>query len=180
MDRLNHSLVATCGLALVLAATGCRSTRSEVPPGRQYMNDGRQIPPVGFSAEPHQAPNSGFAGGAPGAVPGSSNAYPTPNFSSSSTSNYGAPTIGSYGPPATGASLPMPMPGSAASLGVPGAGTSPSSGASASTQGIPTYDMGSMPSRSSDAMPSTQSAESTSTRQPQIPVTPADGWPPPQ
>ena len=47
MDRLNRTLAGS-GLALLVAATGsgCRSTQSQVPPGRPYTNDGRQGAPV--------------------------------------------------------------------------------------------------------------------------------------
>ncbi len=52
MDRVSRTL-ALSGLGLLLTAAGCRSTRSEVPPGRPYSNDGRQRPAIGFSNDPH-------------------------------------------------------------------------------------------------------------------------------
>src|SRR4051794_32862365 len=125
MDRLNRSLFFTCGLLLVLAATGCRSTHSEVPPGRRYMNDGREVPPVSFSSDPRPTANSGFAGGMPGAMPGTQSPYAAPpaNMAGSSMSNYGVPTsTGSFGPAATSVPMPSQTPGSSASLGVPSAG----------------------------------------------------------
>lgn len=61
MDRLNRSMtLMACGCGLLLAATGCRSTRPEVPPGRPYSRDGRQQAPIGFSTDPH--PLNGAAG----------------------------------------------------------------------------------------------------------------------
>ena len=67
MDRQTRRL-AGFGLMFVLAASGCRSTRSEVPPGRQYSGDGRQVPPVGFSSDPHPAgaERHGIRAGRPG------------------------------------------------------------------------------------------------------------------
>ena len=52
MDRLKFTL-AGCGLAALMAASGCRNLRSEVPAGRPYSSDGRQMPSVGFSSDPH-------------------------------------------------------------------------------------------------------------------------------
>src|SRR5207248_3121229 len=93
MDRLNRSLIA-CGLGLILAASGCRSPRSDVPPGRQYMKDGREVAPLGLSSDPRQPQSSGFPNGSPGAVPGTSSGFGTP---SSAMSGYGVPTnTGSY------------------------------------------------------------------------------------
>jgi hypothetical protein len=97
MDRLKLTL-AGCGLSLVLAAPGCRSTRSEVPPHRPYSSDGKQMPPtIGFSSDPH--PLTGGAAMNPGAsgMPGS------PQFGTPppSVAGAGAPTIGSYGAPGT-------------------------------------------------------------------------------
>jgi hypothetical protein len=63
MDRplsrvLNISL-ATCGLAILITAPGCRSTRNEVPPGKPYSTTG--APAVGFNSDPRtgSASNSG-------------------------------------------------------------------------------------------------------------------------
>ncbi len=71
MDRLKLTL-AGCGLSLLLAAPGCRSTRSEVPPHRPYSSDGKQMPPtIGFSSDPHpMTGGAALAAGAPG-LPGS-------------------------------------------------------------------------------------------------------------
>jgi hypothetical protein len=145
MDRLNHAM-AGCGLMLVLAAAGgCKSTRSEVPPGRPYTNDGKQVPPIGFSSEPHAMTGPGIVGGsgAPGAPQ-----FGTPG--SASSANLGAPTGNQFGPPGTsmgsaqtpsgagfssGAaeSSSMPSPG----LGAPSGGSAPSPGAMPGTTGQP-------------------------------------------
>ena len=94
MDRQTRRL-AGFGLMFVLATSGCRSTRSEVPPGRQYSGDGRQVPPVGFSSDPHPAGANGMGSvpGGPGTMPGQ---YGTP---APATPNYGMPTGNAYGPP---------------------------------------------------------------------------------
>ena len=94
MDRQTRRL-AGCGLIFVLATSGCRSTRSEVPPGRRYSGDGRQVPSVGFSSDPHPAGANGMGSvpGGPGTMPGQ---YGTP---SPATPNYGMPTGNAYGPP---------------------------------------------------------------------------------
>ncbi len=92
MDRLDRAL-ACCGLAALLsAAPGCRGTKSEVPPGRPYGADGRQLPPVGFSTEPHPA----F--GAPG-QPGIPSLTTPGGTAASGMANYGTPTGNAYGPP---------------------------------------------------------------------------------
>jgi hypothetical protein len=92
-------------LATVALASGCRSTRSEVPPGKPYARTGEAPPTVGFSSDPH-----------PGALgmPGSTNVGPggmADDPLASSQPQYGTPTPGSrgvelptanrYGPPGT-------------------------------------------------------------------------------
>ncbi len=81
MDR--HTLtLAGCGLMLLLASSGCKSTRSEVPPGRPYMSDGRQTPPGStlFSSEPHPMAGNALSNtpgnlpGTPGGLPGTAGA----------------------------------------------------------------------------------------------------------
>jgi hypothetical protein len=128
MDRLKGALVLSCGLGLIAAGSGCRSTRSEVPPGRKYMQDGRQEPPVGFSTQAHPGTiGGGFPGGAPGSMPGASGSTATPPLGAGS---YGVPSDHGYGPPATSYTPPgssgggIPLPGSPSSLGAqnPGAG----------------------------------------------------------
>jgi hypothetical protein len=94
MDRQTRRL-AGFGLMFVLATSGCRSTRSEVPPGRKFSGDGREIPSVGFSSDPHPAGANGMGSvpGGPGTMPGR---YGTP---APATPNYGMPTGNAYGPP---------------------------------------------------------------------------------
>ena len=146
MDR--HTLtLAGCGLMLLLASTGCKSTRSEVPPGRPYMSDGRQMPPGStlFSSDPHPMAGNALSNtpgnppGAPGALPGMPGSTPgtpggqpgapgqfgTPGPGAST--NWGAPTGHAYGPPGTSgvvptqASSPVALPTSPSA----GAGTNP-------------------------------------------------------
>jgi hypothetical protein len=111
MDRLRRVMAvgsAAMAFALVLHASGCRSMRSEVPPGKPYPPTGGQAP-VGFSSDPHQntGPGPGLYGS--GSTPGTSGpdgnqsvapstglpqfGTPPPN-----TGNYGAPTANKYGP----------------------------------------------------------------------------------
>jgi hypothetical protein len=140
MDRLNRTM-AGCGLMLMLAAAGgCRSTRSEVPPGRPYTSDGRQVPPVGFSTEPHPTTGPGITNGQPGGPQ-----YGTP--SSATSANFGAPTNNLYGGPGTS---PAGLPTGGAGFSSPGMESSsmpsgglgmPSTGA-APVQGPPPGQMG--------------------------------------
>lgn len=97
MDRLKLS-VAGCGLAALLAATGCRSMRNEVPPGRPYSAETQPSPAVGFSSDPH--PQIGVGASAlPGGPPGSTGQLGTPAMAGGPA--YGAPTNNMYGPPGT-------------------------------------------------------------------------------
>ena len=86
MDRLKLTL-AGCGLAVLLAGTGCRNLRSEVPPGRAYGSEAgqTQTPPVGFSSDPHPALNPAGAAPAPG-MPGMPGTPPEP-----SSAQFGTP-----------------------------------------------------------------------------------------
>jgi hypothetical protein len=98
MDRLTRTL-AGCGLVTLLAVTGCRSTRSEVPPGPPYTKDGKQVPPIGFNSDPHPL-NGGAAGLGPGGMPAAGNVqYGMPGTASGP--NFGIPSGNAYGPPGT-------------------------------------------------------------------------------
>jgi hypothetical protein len=123
MDRLNRSRSLTgCGLLLLLAAGGCRSTQPEVPPGRPYTSDGRQAPAVGFSTDPHPLNVPGINASVPGmaAAPGSPQ-LGTPGPASST--NYGAPTNNQYAAPGYAAGMAQ-MPPSIAQQGGPTESTS--------------------------------------------------------
>ena len=52
MGRINRMFLG-CGLGLLLAASGCRSPRSDVPPGPPIAKE--TLPPaqVGFGSDPH-------------------------------------------------------------------------------------------------------------------------------
>src|SRR5262245_44426343 len=102
MDRLKITL-AGFALVAVLAAPGCHNLRSEVPAGRPYSGDARQMPSVGFSSDPHPAtggalappPGSlGMGATEPSSMP-SHGQYGTP--APGSTNNYGMPTSNAYG-----------------------------------------------------------------------------------
>jgi len=111
-------LAGTALLATVALASGCRSTRNEVPPGKPYARTGEAPPTVGFSSQPH-----------PGALgmPGTANVGPggmADDPLASSQPQYGTPTPGSRG-----VSLPTGN-----QFGPPGTtGLDPTAGASSSS-----------------------------------------------
>src|SRR4051794_6033897 len=122
MDRPYRSLFVAGGLGLILAASGCRSPRAEVPPGRQYMNDGRQVPPVGFSSTPHSPASAGLPGDPTMPGNGTSTPYSTPP---SSMSGYGAPTSHGYGAPSTSSTVPGAPTSSSSSMPAYGGPSTP-------------------------------------------------------
>jgi hypothetical protein len=114
MDRLNRSRMSgrmTLTAVLACCLQGCRSTHSEVPPGKPYQTTGAPSPSVGFSNEPHPSLATGMANLYGNRAPGSltqdgrgdsSNAgglmlgTPTPG-----PANLGAPTDNKYAAPGT-------------------------------------------------------------------------------
>jgi hypothetical protein len=110
------TLVAVLGM--ILTTSGCRSTRSEVPPGKPYSTVGGPSD-LNFNSAPHpnNAVNGGlYSGGMPGAPGQSSVPGPTglPGMDGSSpgsgstgalgtpapaTTPIGQPTDNRYGPP---------------------------------------------------------------------------------
>ena len=112
---------ARLGLAMALltsaaTGTGCRSTRSEVPPHRSHSGDGKHAPIVGFSSEPDSINPNGFA-----AMPGSSagnGGGPSGKLGmpGSGSGVMGAPTGNAFGPmgatpsPSDGSPAPTPTP----------------------------------------------------------------------
>jgi hypothetical protein len=101
-------------IGVQLGLSGCRSTRSEVPPGKPYQTTGGMQPTVGFSSEPHPSTASGMAGlygnKAPGSfvqdvqsrsAPSGDVTYGTPN---TGNGTLGLPTDNRYGPPNTSGS----------------------------------------------------------------------------
>ncbi len=161
MDRLSR-IVTRGGLALVLgsmvSSLGCRSMKSEIPPGKPYSTTGAPTPNVGFSSDPH--PNAGGAAGLynngvqqasgasglPGGVqPASGDSvgnpvemtgrpqYGTPINNKNSYTD-AVPATGRYGPPGTsGISSPaptqQPLPVPAMDSTTPEASKSPLQGA---------------------------------------------------
>jgi hypothetical protein len=116
MDRrLSHGLAfgfAALGLGILVVAPGCRSTRSEVPPGKPYSTTGATPGSVGFNSDPRTSASNGggIYGNNPLAPGQNSNALGVGSASapmggmsgsSSATSEYGtpAPTQGLYGAP---------------------------------------------------------------------------------
>ena len=133
MDRLRRLLTGgtlVMTLSTVIAASGCRSMRNEVPPGKPYSTTGGTPPSIGFNTDPR--PNAAIGAGMyPNATPGQSG-VPTPGvnpgmtgsdatYSSggSSASQFGtpAPSGGQFGVPPgigrNGASGMPSIPGSA-------------------------------------------------------------------
>lgn len=81
MDRLIRWLVAPCGLGLmILASTGCRSMRSEVPPRPTFSTMEGPSAPVSFGSDPTpmQAPAANYSSGGPGNTLGSPYGTPPP------------------------------------------------------------------------------------------------------
>jgi len=119
MDRLTRPIVA-CGLGLLLVSSGCRATRTEVPPGRPFAKDGKQQKAIEFSSEGH--PTSAAAG--PMAMPnnlGGSNmaAGISSSVARPEGASFGAPP-GAYGAPGTaGTSDAATTPASGGRLGTP-------------------------------------------------------------
>src|SRR6476661_8377296 len=75
MDRLRRVLTGgtlVMVLGTMVAASGCRSMRNEVPPGKPYSTTGGTPPGLGFNSDPH--PNAAVGGGLYGnsAAPGQS------------------------------------------------------------------------------------------------------------
>jgi hypothetical protein len=113
MDRLSRVL-AVGSMAMVLGAiftaSGCRSMRSEVPPGKPYSTTGGQPKDLGFSSDPH--PNTGVGPGmygrgglTPGAtspdgnqsIAPSNGMLPQLGTPAPNPGNYAAPTDNKYG-----------------------------------------------------------------------------------
>src|SRR3954451_19154693 len=101
MER-RHSLLTTAralavgglAVALILSSAGCRSTRSEVPPGRGFSPDSGQTPPVSFSSQPNVSAMNGLPSSLGAGGPAGQFGTPAPG-----AAPYGAPTANAYGPP---------------------------------------------------------------------------------
>ena len=130
LDRLRNRKVAGCGLALTLAlaaSAGCRTPRSEVPPGPVFSNNGQAPNPVGFGSQPNPADGSA-------AVPPGGSKFGIPAPGTSPSANYGVPA-GGFGAPGTNLGTQSTMP---PSLSTPGfAGMSSPGGASNPMTGFP-------------------------------------------
>ncbi len=93
MDRLARRSVALLGVTILALTTGCKSTKPEVPSGRGYTNEGKQIPPVGFSTDPQ------IPAGAMATTPQPGTSMYGKGRPSTAMQNYGTPTDNTYGPP---------------------------------------------------------------------------------
>jgi hypothetical protein len=105
MDRFVRPSFAL-GFGLFLAATGCRSTQPEVPPGRPFAADGKQRDAIQFSSQGHPPLAQGSAPYMPNNLGGSDLAagMATPGMKPDGSS-YGGPP-GQYGAPGTAGSAP--------------------------------------------------------------------------
>jgi hypothetical protein len=114
MDGRKHTIAVRnlfLSLALVsLLPAGCKSTKSEVPPGKPYQTTGSP-PSVGFSSDAHPSTAGGMAGLYGNKGPGSF-AQDVQNSATTSrditygmpapgATNLGAPTANLYGRPGT-------------------------------------------------------------------------------
>jgi hypothetical protein len=130
MDRLlmQRSLVALSGLALVLAASGCRERNVRVPPPAHYSDGTAAVPEAG--AYPGYAP--------PSLDPAAIDPYSGTSYGASA-GTYDpstAPTSGTYDPNAGAAYDPYATPAGGASYGDPAASGSPTSYAPAASDGV--------------------------------------------
>ncbi len=111
-------LVGAALLTTVVLASGCRSTRSEVPPGKPYARTGESPPTVGFSSQPHPANAGGMPGSVnigPGGMPDDRLAGSQPQYGTPTPGSKGVelPTSNRYGPPGTSGLDPTAGAGSA-------------------------------------------------------------------
>jgi hypothetical protein len=157
MDRLTRPFVA-CGLGLLLATTGCKSTHNEVPPGRPFAKDGQQRKAIEFSSDGH--PVNAAAG--PASIPnnlGGSNMASGIGSSGSRPDGaaFGAPP-GAYGAPGTsgmaqpGTNDPSTTRASGGSLGTAPPGAPPMEMPAPGSSPAP--DLPVTPSRELQPMPS--------------------------
>ena len=94
---------------VVIGSTGCRSTRSEVPPGKPYQTTSGAPPTVGFSNEPHPSTATGMAAlygnKGPGALTGDGKGSTNPGDDlilgtpGPNSPSLGAPTDNRFGAP---------------------------------------------------------------------------------
>jgi hypothetical protein len=111
------------GLGLLMAASGCRSTRNEVPPGRPFAKDGQQRKAIEFSSEGHPVSAAATTNLLPNNLGGSNMASGIGGSGVRPDGSAMGGPPGAYGPPgsaptddssitrATGGSLGTPPPG---------------------------------------------------------------------
>ena len=126
MDRRKRpTAVRNLSLSLVflsLMPAGCKSTKSEVPPGRPYQTTGAP-PPVGFSSDAHPSTAGGMAGLYGNKGPGSfaqdvqNSTAPSRDITygmpAPGATKLGAPTDNRYGAPGTAGTTDSSPSGSA-------------------------------------------------------------------
>jgi hypothetical protein len=126
MDRRKHTTAVrklSFSLALLsLFSAGCKSTKSEVPPGKPYQTTGTP-PSVGFSSDAHPSTAGGMAGLYGNKGPGSfaqdvqNSAAPSRDITygmpAPGATKFGAPTDNRYGAPGTAGTTESSPSGSA-------------------------------------------------------------------
>lgn len=135
MDRHSRTAVSfglSLSLTLALGATGCRSTRSEVPPSKPFSSTGQPSAPLSFGSAPHQANGlsalgAGGGDGLPGQAANGAGQLGTP---APGSSTFGVPAGAAFGQPGT-SGLANPSAAASSSTGL----TAP--GVSDPTTGIP-------------------------------------------
>ena len=105
-DRRYRWMLAPCGLSLVLAANGCRSTKSDVP------GPALSSPPVSFSHDASPPQNNAFGGPASPYGPGVGSQSPGVG-GAGPMSPFGAQPPAAAMPPSPGGTV-MPTPGGVA------------------------------------------------------------------
>lgn len=119
MDRLKR-LVAGVGLSISVAAcvSGCKTPRSEIPPGKRFLGSGQPQAPLNFGSQPGGPGGfSGLSGAPVDGGPGQNGPgqFGTPPPASST---FGVPNTAAFGAPGTSGLASPP----ASSLGAPGIG----------------------------------------------------------
>jgi hypothetical protein len=120
MDRLRRVLAGgtlAITLGTVVAASGCRSTHNEVPPGPKFSTAGEPSSSVGFNSTPRPYNGMGSPYGSNSSVPGQSGMGGLPGVGGGATGSTmdGMPNLGTAGstssfgtPPPSGPGMGQP------------------------------------------------------------------------
>jgi hypothetical protein len=109
MDRLSRVIVGGCltlAVGFVCTASGCRSSRNDVPKGKPFSTNANS-PSVGFNSDPHPSTSVGQYPGYPSDPNAAGGAgQPQLGTPTPSTSPLNLPTNNRYGPTGTSGGLP--------------------------------------------------------------------------